>query len=288
MKETLLGDIFSVVFAPEDMYCEDLSTFPHAMIPTVRIEGLFGHEKKQLVLDILCELMLGKVDKDNDEEYICIPSLLKKGIKSDYWEPSPSYEVFGGLRVKCSGSTDIFSPCSFPKLQVTLLNRFSRRVSLWANGTCFCNDRVQVMITMETNRRSIDILVRGERGTEEQCYRLRQGMWDTINGELQISSSGTTYSCQIIRPQEIKNGKLDLPMAFNLYEVLECERKGNMYISTDGRNESRDSIRELLYCNYSDAPFNIGKREGFYNNVMTNEFLFQKLIIHNNDQHVIS
>lgn len=31
--------------------------------------------------------------------------------------------IFGGLRAKCSDATDIFSPCSFSKLQVIFLNR---------------------------------------------------------------------------------------------------------------------------------------------------------------------
>lgn len=261
MKEALLEDIFGMIFAPQDIFDDDLSKFHHAMIPTVEIKGLFDHMySAQLVLDILCELMLGKVGKNSDGEYIHIPSLLKHGTKNDYWKQDSRYEVFGGLRAKCSDATDIFSPCSFSKLQVVLLNRMSYCLTLWANGVCLVNDRVQVMISMETNRSSIDILVRGESGTETQCYRLRQEMWETVRRELQISSSGVSYFCEVIKPLDIKNGNFkDLPFAYNLNFILECERKGNTYVYANGRSESRDSIRELLYCNCSDSPFNIGK-----------------------------
>lgn len=60
MKEDLLEHIFSIIFAPDNFYLKDLSKFRHGKIPIDLIEGLFLHTKydKQLVLDILCELML--------------------------------------------------------------------------------------------------------------------------------------------------------------------------------------------------------------------------------------
>ena len=262
MKEALLEHIFSVIFAPQNFYLKDLSEFRHGKIPTVRIEGLFQDKySKQLVLDILCELMLGKIDTDSSgEEYILIPSLLKEGRKSDYWKDDTRYLVFGGLRANCSDETDIFSPCSFSKLQVTFLNKTSyhRGVTLCVNGILIMNDRVQILICMKTNRRSIDIFVRGEKGTETQCYQLRQEMWEIVSSELQNSSSGTNYNRQIIRPLEIKEGK-DLPFAYNFNDVLESEKKSHLWISVGGNIESRDSVKELLYCNSNDVPFNTGK-----------------------------
>ena len=263
MKEALLEHIFSVIFAPQNFYLKDLSEFRHGKIPTLRIEGLFQRKySKQLVLDILCELMLGKIDSgSNGEEYIQIPSLLKDRRKSDYWKDDTRYCVYGGLRAKCSEETDIFSPCSFSKLQVTFLNKksFHQGLTLWVNGILFMKDRVQILICMKTNRRSIDIFVRGGRGTETQCYLFRKEMWELVSDELQNSSSGTNYNCQIIRPLEIKEGK-ELPFAYNFNDVLESERNGDSCISVDGEIGSRDSIKELLYCNSNDAPFNTGKR----------------------------
>ena len=260
MKEALLEEIFSIIFAPERFYFEDLSEFRHGKIPTVRIEGLF-HKKyhRQLVLDILCELMLGKVDGDSSGEYIHIPSLLKEGTKNDHWKCDAKYHVFGGLRAKCYDETDIFSPCSFSKLQVTFLNKASFRhgLTLWVNGILVMRDRVQVLISMKTNRRSIDVCVRGEKGTEKQCCRIRQEMWELLSCELQNSSSGTNYNRQIIRPLDIM---ADSPFAYDYNYVLEQEKDGSVYISVDGNTESRDSIKELLYCNSRDAPFNAGKK----------------------------
>ena len=263
MKEALLDHIFSVIFAPQNFYLNDLSEFYHGKIPTLRIEGLFLNKySKQLVLDILCELMLGKIDNDsNGEEYIHIPSLLKDGIKSDYWKDDTRYLVYGGLRAKCSKETDVFSPCSFSKLQVTFLNKkaFHQGLTLWVNGILFMkSDEVQIMICMKTNRRSIDIFVRGGRGTETQCYHFRQEMWELVSSELQNSSSGTNYNRQIIRPLEIKEG-MELPFAYNFNDVLKSERNGDFFIRVDGKIGSRDSIKELLYCNSNDAPFNTGK-----------------------------
>eukprot|EP00731_Ephydatia_muelleri_P026802 Em0018g902a len=107
-------------------------------------------------------------------------------------------------------------------------------------------------MSMQTNRRSIDVYVRGEKGTETQCYRLRQEMWDVLSSEQQNSSSGTNYYRHIIRPQDVKEGK-DEPVAYNFNDVLECEKNGNIYISAGGETESRDSIKELLYCNSNET-----------------------------------
>lgn len=107
--------------------------------------------------------------------------------------------IFGGLRAKCSDATDIFSPCSFSKLQVIFLNRKGHLgLALFLNGILIMQNRVQILMSMQTNRRSIDVYVRGEKGTETQCYRLRQEMWDVLSSELQNSSSGTNYYHQII------------------------------------------------------------------------------------------
>ena len=258
MKEALLEHIFSIIFAPQYFYLKDLSEFRHGKIPTVRIEGLLQQKyKKQLVLDILCELMLGKVDTDSTGEYIHMPSLLKEGTKNDYWKCDTRYTVFGGLRAECSDETDIFSPCSFSKLQVALLN-VHRRLTLWANGILFIKNRVQTLISMTANRKCIDICVRGEKGTETQCYLLRQEMWKLLSCELQNSSSGTSYDRQILRPVDIKEGA-DFPLAYNFNEVLECEKNGDAYISANGQTEGRDSIKELLYCNSNEAPFSYGR-----------------------------
>ncbi|KAL5515937.1 hypothetical protein EMCRGX_G001187 [Ephydatia muelleri] len=53
-------------------------------------------------------------------------------------------------------------------------------------------------------------------------------------------------------PQDAKEGK-DEPVAYNFNDVLECEKNGNIYISAGGETESRDSIKELLYCNSNET-----------------------------------
>lgn len=245
-KEKLLEDIFGVLFAPNGFYITGRPGTDHGIISLLTLEALFGSTfGSSIVVDILSELMLG--EKLEEKNAIQVPALLRVKVQEDYWRADCKYTVYTGWRLQCFDDRDIFSPSLFPKLQVSLLKEKQSRITLWTQGLMFTQNEVQVMIRMDEVKRRIDILVRGEEGSEKGCYEERELERSRIKLEISSSSSGTRYNEKIIRPDDIKAGKTDM-VAYDYHYLLEQERCGNVTVAEDGVNT--DSVQELLYCNH--------------------------------------
>ena len=250
-KEELLENVFAWLFSPEGFFLNDLSDIKHGVIPIERITAVLGKDYDvTLVIDILCELLLGRMIEG--KQAIQIPALLKVTQREAYWAKDEKYSTFGGWRIECQDLTDIFLPSFFPKLQIRLKNEQASRVTLWANGLIFQEDGVQALICVDDCNKILDVLVRGETGTEKQCYNLRERLKITVRHQLQESSSGTKYISKIVRPADVRDCKsLKSTYTYRLQDVLKEERAGSAIISLDGIHS--DTVRELLYCNWDPA-----------------------------------
>ena len=238
-----MEDVFGILFAPSGFYIADLSNIDCGIIPLERLEALFhGKYNSTLVIEILSELMLGKVL----EEGIQIPALLKVNMKAKYWVPDKSYILYTGWRIECVDETDIFSPSFFPKLQVNLMNAKEGRITLWAQGLMFIENRIQIIVYMGAVNKVVDIFIRGEEGCEKECYEAREQLRETVKCELHNSSSGTHFTELVIRPADISEFKPEM-ITYDYNYLQWQEELGIDIISQDGRH--RDSLQELLYCN---------------------------------------
>lgn len=244
--ETVLEDVLGFIFAPDEFFTEDLSECKiKGLLPWSRLENLFPC-RANIVSTILTELRLGVLLPDNSA--IQIPGLLRDiHMKSEVLEDNNEYAQYAGLRFALKLKTDIFSHSSFPKLQVTMLQRHGEKVQLWTHGLCCIINEVQVVIYMDEEKRSIDIILRSETLNEKGCYLVRKELRGIVKDELHDSSAGSEYIEQLLRPADLRN-RLSNFKAYDMQEVLDHHIQKKMSITLDGLH--MDSVQELLFCNY--------------------------------------
>ena len=247
--EGVLGDILSMIFAPDGFYTEDLSECKRGLLPLSRISTLFGKTYgSEIVVKILTELKLGVVMQNDG--VIQIPALLRDiDIKSSILKDDKKYAQYAGLRFKLTSNIDIFSYSAFPKIQVTMLKEHGEMVKLWTHGLCCIIDRVHVVVYMSDDKQFIDVIVRSEKLNAEGCYFVREKVGEVIEDELWSSSSGTEFLKQIICPVDlINNSDSSTFSTYDLSEVYDHYYRNEPNITPDGVHT--DSVQELLFCNY--------------------------------------
>lgn len=216
-------------------------------MPWSRIESLFGCSfGADRVATILTELRLGV--PLSDKSAIQIPGLLRDiHMKSSVLEDNNEYVQYAGWRFALKLKTDIFSHSSFPKLQVTMLQKCGEKVQLWTHGLCCIIDEIQVVIYMDEEKRSIDIVLRSQTLNERSCYLVREELRGIVKDELRDSSAGSDYVQQILTPADLRNKSRNC-RAYDLQEVLDHHTQKKMSVTLDGLH--LDSVQELLFCNY--------------------------------------
>ena len=244
--ETVLEDVLGFIFAPDEFFTEDLSECKiKGLLPWSRLESLFPF-KANIVATILTELRLGVLLPDNSA--IQIPGLLRDiHMKSSVLENNEEYAQYAGFRFALKLKTDIFSHSSFPKLQVTMLQKLGKKVQLWTHGLCCIINEVQVVIYMDEEKQSIDIVLRSKTLNEKGCYLVREEIRRIVKDELRDSSAGSEYIEQLLRPADLRNRSRKF-QAYDLQEVLDHHIQKKMSITLDGLQ--MDSVQELLFCNY--------------------------------------
>lgn len=248
--EGVLGDILGTIFAPDGFFIEEFG-LSKGMLSYSRIRSLFGSTYGvEVVVTILKELKLGVLMNNNSYEYVQIPALLRGiDMKQSIIEDNRVYQQYAGLRFLLKSKTDIFSDSSFPKLQVTMLQKCCSKVQLWTHGICCVINNIHVIIYMAEEKTYIDIIVRSESINEKGCFLAREEVRQIIEDELQESSSGSDYCKQLIRPDNLRNCSISNDfITYDFREVLEHYRRNELSVTPDGYHT--DSVEELLFCNY--------------------------------------
>lgn len=247
--ERVLSGVFSVLFAPDGFFTNDLRDCRKGVFPLSRIRSLFDKDT-DMVVAILTELGLGVLV--SDESAIQIPALYRDyEQKNTYWDDQEGYAQYAGWRLKSKEKTDIFSPSFFPKLQVTALRKKGEKIQVWTQGFCFTENSVQALVYMDEVKQSVDILLRSKRMNERACYLLRKNIREEIKNELGQSSAGTEYKEFILRPDDLRSIKDNTFTAYDYKEVQGAHDEKQTTITADGWH--RDSIQELLFCNYLEV-----------------------------------
>ena len=248
--EGVFGDVLGIIFAPDRFYTKDLRDCKKGLLPLVRMRSLFRNNT-DMVITILKELRLG-VMISND--VIQVPALLRDfDERISFWDDQKEYAQYAGWRFKLKDETNIFSPSSFPKLQVQFLEDKKERVQVWTQGLCFTEESVQILVYMDKVKQSVYILVRSKQMNEKSCYLLRKRVREQIKDVFGECSAGTDYQELILRPGDLKSIKNDFT-GYDYKEVLGAHEEKQAMICADGWRT--DSIQELLFCNY----FEIGER----------------------------
>ena len=246
--EVVLGDIFSIIFAPHGFYTNDLSECKQGRLPVSRIKALFdGAYDHHMVVTILTELRLGVHIEDG--KFVQIPALLRDiETKASVIEDNRLYAQSAGIRFTLTSETDIFSCSSFPKVQVTMLHDCAGKVQLWTHGLCCIIDAVHVIVYMASTKRYIDVIVRSETVNPKGCFEVRRKLEDIVEAELHESSAGSTYCKELIRPADLVYSDSSRFTTYKMDEVYDYHSHNKVSITCDGQHA--DSVQELLFCNY--------------------------------------
>ena len=248
--EGVLGDVFGTIFAPNGFFVEELGV-SKGMLPYSKIKSLFGSTYgADVVVTILTELRLGVLMKDYSFSYVQVPALLR-GIhmKQSIIEDNRVYQQHAGIRFMLKSETDIFSDSTFPKLQVTMLQKCCRKVQLWTHGLCCIINNIHIVVYMAEEKRFIDIIVRSESLNEKGCFLVREELRHLVENELRESSSGSEYCRQLLGPTQLRvNSASNDVVAYDFREVLDHYTNNQTSITYDGHHT--DSVQELLFCNY--------------------------------------
>lgn len=143
---------------------------------------------------------------------VCIPWDEQKLLCENYLFPShleqdrsnlddvwPQFGISGGdlctvgRIAECKNQMDTL-PCSFfPKFQIRLLRRFGHRSPVWYGGIKIADDTVEILVTLSTCLKAVNICVWAPKGCEERCYAslkfidtLRNGLLDEVAGGIEF------------------------------------------------------------------------------------------------------
>ena len=156
--------------------------------PYVRYDN--GYAKKNDVLKVLdtkhlpgeaaFEMVaaLGFCLEQHAASEVLNPSKLCGYRRNEHWRRDPSMTVNGGRRLKCKGVVAIAN-AFFPHLQVHFYHRYlsdyDKQLTMWSGGIrVVAEKRSSAEALIETNpaHSYIDIIVRGEAGSERDCAKL--------------------------------------------------------------------------------------------------------------------
>lgn len=239
--EGVLGDVLSIIFAPDKFYTKDLRDCKKGLLPLKRMRCLFG-DRTDMVITILKELRLGVLIPNN---VIQVPALLRDfDERTSFWDDQKEYAQYAGWRFKLKDETNIFSPSSFPKLQVQYLEDKKEGIQIWTQGLCFTEESVQILVYMDKVKQSVDILLRSREMNEKACYLLRRRVREQIKDVFCECSAGTDYQELILRPGDLKSITNDF-IGYDYKEVQGAHEEKKVTIGWHS-----DNIQELLFCNH--------------------------------------
>ena len=117
-------------------------------------------------------------------EKVLNPSKLTRRRQDKHWRCDPKMTVHGGRRLKCKGIVAIAN-AFFPHLQVHFYHRYltdyEEELPMWSGGIRLVSGRrssAEALIEADSTSRSIDIVVRGRAGSDDECAKLLHELTD--------------------------------------------------------------------------------------------------------------
>lgn len=196
----LTSHIFGIALAP--------SNFPRSL----RLDKVSGMVGKAELQDTFPECPLGQLIELLVRFEVCVPWDEQKLLCENYLFPShleqdrsnldDVWPQFGinegdlcvvGRILECKNKVDTLPNSFFPKFQIRLLRRFGHRSPVWYGGIKIADDTVEILVTLSSCLKAVNICVWAPKGCQERCYtslkfieNLRNGLLDEVAGGVEF------------------------------------------------------------------------------------------------------
>ena len=184
------------------------------------------------------------------------PCLIKIEKLFGLWERDPNFQVYAGVRLACSGETDIFTPGLFPAIQVHARKVLcaeeeeeqEQELSLWSGGLKCRREKVEGQLQMVEAHKSMEVMVRGWEEAREQCYSLLQQLYSLTCQCVRRCNPGVTFTTHVLSARDL--GEHAQPTAYSSVEMFDALRGDGMVRQFDTGNSSNivESVEDLLCC----------------------------------------
>jgi death-associated protein kinase len=180
-----------------------------------------------------------------------IPLLIKMEPLYGLWEKELQFTIYAGLRLETSSQSSIFSPGLFPRAQIHIRKMFiddniemNQDITSWTNGLKYSNGQTEVYLRQVKQNSTIEILVRGDDASRNQCCELLKQFHDTVTGVINNSNPSTNVNINILSSWSMMEHWKE-PLTYTSLEIFNAERTTGI-LTTPGYLS--ESICDLLCC----------------------------------------
>ena len=194
----LTSHVFGIALAPANFPVSLRSDRVNGMVAKDELQSAFPECPLEQLIELFVrfEVCLPWDEQNLICRYYLFPSHLENGQRdlSDVWPKFDQGPVCAvGRIVECKNTTDTIPPSFFPKLQIRLLKRFGHKSPVWHGGLKIADDVVQILVTLSSNLRAVNLCVWAPKGCEERCYAaltfiesLRDRLFNEIAGGTEL------------------------------------------------------------------------------------------------------
>ena len=164
----------------------------------------------------------------NDDGTFTIPAKLPKGTEEITWMDNPKMKTYIGRRVECRDESDMFSPDTFPCLQVSSINRYRER-NVKPKLSCFAvkvKGKVEGLIQLTQDKRAFHIAIRSQDDQVDQGIAQLNEMEEMVFEQIAERSRGTDVTVCYLSPLDMqKSTNLEDNVRFYRPEDVDCAEK---------------------------------------------------------------
>ena len=192
------------------------------------------------------------------------PSKLFGHRQEDHWRRDPAMTVNGGRRLKCKGVVAIVN-AFFPHLQVHFYHRYltdyKEKLPMWSGGMRLVAGKrspAEALIESNAANMSIDIIVRGEEGSDSDCAKLLHELTEeTLQKAVEISPGSQLLLFYLSRMEldELSPAGLPSRPCIEYAEDRVVDALQNRQRVTDGKASGKpEDPRQLLLWSWYAKP----------------------------------
>ena len=191
------------------------------------------------------------------------PSKLLGYRREDHWRRDPAMTVNGGRRLKCKGVVAIAN-AFFPHLQVHFYHRYltdyKEKLPMWSGGMRLVAGKrspAEALIESNAANMSIDIIVRGEEGSDSDCAKLLHELTEeTLQKAVEISPGSQLLLFYLSRTEldELSPSGLPSRPCIEYAEDRVVDALHNHKRVTDGKASKPEDPRQLLLWSWYTKP----------------------------------
>ena len=199
------------------------------------------------------------------------PSKLLGYRREDHWRRDPAMTVNGGRRLKCKGVVAIAN-AFFPHLQVHFYHRYltdyKEKLPMWSGGMRLVAGKrspAEALIESNAANMSIDIIVRGEEGSDSDCAKLLHELTEeTLQKAIEISPGSQLLLFYLSRMEleELSPAGLPSRPCIEYAKDRVADALQNRQWVTDGKASGKpEDPRQLLLWSWYAKPLRPLRRE---------------------------